>query len=149
VAGTRAGGGGEREQATYAAVKLTRAAVPESVTELRRKAAAFAADQGADRGLVDDVALAVSEIVTNAVKYAYGSGAEGVVELEAAAEDGLLDIRVRDRGCGFGEGSTDGLGLGLAIVARLCDDLRIVQEGAGTEVRMRFALSEAGGADAV
>jgi anti-sigma regulatory factor (Ser/Thr protein kinase) len=140
MTGIREGNGGEREQATFAAVKLTRAAVPESVTVLRHRAAAFAADQGAGRALIDDVALAVSEIVTNAVKYAYESEAEGVVELDAAAEDGLLDIRVRDRGCGFGEGSTDGLGLGLTIVARLCDDLRIVQEGAGTEVRMRFAL---------
>ena len=40
----------------------------------------------------------------------------------------------------FGKGSADGLGLGLAIIARLCSDLKIVQEGDGTEVRMRFPL---------
>ncbi len=141
--GTREGGGHEPRQPPYAAMKLTREAVPESVTALRRKAAEFAAQHGAAREMVDDVALAVSEIVTNAVKYAYESDSEGVVELEASAEDGLLGITVRDRGFGFGEGSTDGLGLGLAIVARLCDDLRIVQEGTGTEVRMRFALPQA------
>ncbi len=32
------------------------------------------------------------------------------------------------------------LGLGLSIIARLAGDLRIVQEGDGTEVRMRFPL---------
>jgi len=140
MAPTRRSGDREREQAVYAAVKLTRDAIPESVTGLRHKAAAFATDRGAGPELVDDVALAVSEIVTNAVKYAYETGTEGVVELDASAAGGMLDITIRDRGGGFGEGSTDGLGLGLAIVARLCDDLRIVQEGAGTEVRMRFAL---------
>lgn len=47
---------------------------------------------------------------------------------------------MRDRGEGFGQGSTDGLGLGLSIIARLCSELTIVQEGDGTEVRMRFPL---------
>ncbi len=45
-----------------------------------------------------------------------------------------------NRGEGFGRGSPDGLGLGLTIIARLAGDLRIVQEGDGTEVRMRFPL---------
>jgi anti-sigma regulatory factor (Ser/Thr protein kinase) len=125
-------------------MRLSREAAPDAVTALRHEAAAFAAAQGAGEELVEDVALAVSEIVTNAVKYAYESNAAGVVELEATTEDGLLALVIRDRGVGFGEGSTDGLGLGLTIVARLCDDLRIVQEGSGTEVRMRFALPGAG-----
>jgi anti-sigma regulatory factor (Ser/Thr protein kinase) len=92
------------------------------------------------RDVVADVALAVSEAVTNAIKYAKVADAEGVVELSAAAEGNWIEVRVRDRGEGFGKGSSDGLGLGLAIIARLCSDLKIVQEGDGTEVRMRFPL---------
>jgi anti-sigma regulatory factor (Ser/Thr protein kinase) len=111
-----------------------------SVPTLRHRAREFAAEQGADERLVADVALAVSEAVTNVVKYAYGSGAKGSIELAASVKGGWLDIWVRDRGPGFGKGSTDGLGLGLSIIARLCADLRIVQEGSGTEVQMRFAL---------
>lgn len=106
----------------------------------RRRASQFAAEQGVGQDVVADVALAVSEAVTNAVKYAKVSEAEGVVELSAATSDGWLEVKVRDYGEGFGKGSSDGLGLGLAIIARLCSDLKIIQEGDGTEVRMRFPL---------
>jgi serine/threonine-protein kinase RsbW len=111
------------------------------VTTLRHRAAAFATAQGAEPDVVADVALAVSEAVTNAVKYAYEEEAEGTVELAASVEEPWLEIRVRDSGTAFGRGSEDGLGLGLAIIARLCADMTIVQEGSGTEVRMRFPLS--------
>lgn len=117
-------------------------AEPAAVPQLRHRAAEFAADQGAEQAVIDDVSLAVSEAVTNAVKYAGVTGAEGVVELSGAQRDGWLEVTVRDRGEGFGRGSTDGLGLGLTIIARLCSELKIVQEGDGTEVRMRFPLSE-------
>jgi len=64
-----------------------------------------------------------------------------VLDLCAARKGDWLEVRVRDRGEGFGKGSADGLGLGLTIIARLAADLRIVQEGEGTEVRMRFPLA--------
>lgn len=121
-------------------MELTLPAEPASVPKLRHRAAEFAAAQGVDKPVVDDVALAVSEAVTNAVKYADAAEAEGVVELAGAQRDGWLEVTVRDRGEGFGKGSTDGLGLGLSIIARLCAELTIVQEGDGTEVRMRFPL---------
>lgn len=127
-------------RATLGGFELTRAAEPEAVTAFRHHAAAFAAEQGAGPDLVHDVALVVSEAVTNAVKYAYGSARERVVGLSASVEDGWLTLRVSDRGTGFGAGSSDGLGLGLTIIARLCDDLKIVQEGSGTQVLMRFVL---------
>jgi serine/threonine-protein kinase RsbW len=113
---------------------------PASVTSLRHRAAEFAAEQGANATLVDDVNLAVSEAVTNAVKYAEEAGDPGSISLTAEAAGDCLEFRITDKGKNFGKGSSDGLGLGLAIIARLCDDLRIVQEGAGTTVLMRFAL---------
>ncbi|MGN6662936.1 MAG: ATP-binding protein [Solirubrobacterales bacterium] len=115
-------------------------AEPASVTALRHRAAAFATAQGAEPDVVADVALAVSEAVTNAVKYAYDTGVEGTVELAASVRKPWLEIRIRDSGTRFGRGSEDGLGLGLTIIARLCADMKIVQEGTGTEVRMRFPL---------
>lgn len=130
-------GGGCRENGH---LNLKLPAEPSSVPTLRRRASQFAAEHGVGQEVVADVALAVSEAVTNAVKYAKVTGAEGVVELSALAEGGWLEVRVRDRGEGFGKGSSDGLGLGLSIIARLCAELRIVQEGDGTEVRMRFPL---------
>jgi serine/threonine-protein kinase RsbW len=121
-------------------LSVVEAAVPASIPTLRHRARKFAAAHGGQQ-LVADVALAVSEAVTNVVKYAYEAGVEGDVELAASAEKGWLDVWVRDRGTGFGSGSDDGLGLGLTIIARLCDDMKIVQEGSGTEVQMRFGLS--------
>lgn len=127
-------------RATLGGFELTRPADPEAVTAFRHHAAAFAAEQGAGPDLVNDVALVVSEAVTNAVKYAHSSSREHLVSLSASVEDGWLTLRVSDRGTGFGAGSSDGLGLGLTIIARLCDDLKIVQEGSGTQVLMRFVL---------
>ena len=120
--------------------ELTVPAEPASVPALRHRASQFAVAQGAGQLVVEDVALAVSEAVTNAVKYAAAAEGDGVVELAGTGGEGWFEVIVRDRGEAFGKGSPDGLGLGLAIIARLCSDLKIVQEGDGTEVRMRFPL---------
>jgi anti-sigma regulatory factor (Ser/Thr protein kinase) len=123
---------------------LTEAATPTAIAALRHRVAEFATAHGAGARLAGDVALAVSEAATNAVKYAYpGAARKGAVELAAQAGDGWLEVRVRDRGAGFGRGSSDGLGLGLSIMASLSAELTIVQEGEGTEVRMRFPLPRA------
>ena len=126
---------------SHSQIKLSFPSEPASVTELRHRAAAFAAEQGADDRLVADVNLAVSEAVTNAVKYA---GRAGTLEFAANAIGDWLELRLTDKGESFGRGSADGLGLGLTIIARLCDDLKIVQEGAGTQVLMRFAVTKPG-----
>jgi serine/threonine-protein kinase RsbW len=135
----RGAAGGDRREGPRLNLRLP--AEPASVPTFRRRASQFAAEHGVDKEVVADVALAVSEAVTNAVKYANVSAAEGVVELSAATSNDWLEVKVRDHGKGFGKGSSDGLGLGLAIIARLCADLKIIQEGDGTEVRMRFPLS--------
>jgi serine/threonine-protein kinase RsbW len=125
---------------TLGGFELSRPAEREAVTAFRHRAAAFAAENGASPELVNDVALAVSEAATNAVKYAYGPDEVGTVALSTSVEEGWLTLRVTDRGAGFGTGSSDGLGLGLMIIARLCDHLKIIQEGTGTQVLMRFVL---------
>lgn len=128
-------------KATLGGFEISRLAEPEAVTAFRHRAAAFAAEHGAGADLVTDVVLAVSEATTNAVKYAYPSGEAGTVDLSAAVEDDWLTLHIADRGTGFSPGPSGGLGLGLTIIARLCDDLKIVQEGSGTQVVMRFLLA--------
>jgi serine/threonine-protein kinase RsbW len=137
---------GERAPASYSAVKLVTPAEPLTVRALRHRAADFARENGAGEQMAADVALAVSEAVTNVVKYAYGERG-GTVELTASAEKGWLEIRVRDEGEGFVPGPNAGLGLGLSLIADLCTDLAISQESTGTEVRMRWALPAPGDAD--
>ena len=57
---------------------------PSAVSQLRRHAAAFAADAGASTDLIQTIALAVSETVTNAVLHAYGEEGGGQVRLDLA-----------------------------------------------------------------
>lgn len=119
-------------------------AAPASVTELRRQAAEFAQRAGAAPRVVDDVALAVSEAVTNVVRHGYEADDEiGTVKLTLAAEDGWLDVTVCDRGHGFRSGNSPGLGLGLPIIAEVSAVLEISQGTSGTELLMRFPLSTA------
>lgn len=125
------------------ALALVKPAEPRTVSLMRRSAVEFAAAHGAPREVLDDIALAVSEAATNAVKHANldgREGGEGIVELTAAIADDWVDIRIRDRGEGFGTRPSDGLGLGLSIIASVAVYLTICQEGHGTEVRMRFPL---------
>ncbi|MGD9734639.1 MAG: ATP-binding protein [Solirubrobacterales bacterium] len=127
-------------KAPSGSLALVKPAVPETIGLLRRATVEFAAVHGAPVAIVDDIALAVSEAATNAVKHANVAGGEGIVELTAAVADDWIDIRVRDRGKGFGTRPSDGLGLGLSIIASVSVYLTICQEGHGTEVRMRFPL---------
>jgi anti-sigma regulatory factor (Ser/Thr protein kinase) len=135
---TGAVGGEARQSPALVSLKVCHPTAAEAVPELRHAAAGFAAEHGADPALCGDIALAVSEAVTNAVKHSR-SHADEQVTLTASVIEGWLEIRVRDRGARFGVES-DGLGLGLPTIARLCAHLTISQEGLGTELRMRFPL---------
>jgi len=130
---------GSAAAAAFFSLKVCHPAVPEAVPTLRHAAADFAAEHGADTDLCGDIALAVSEAVTNAVKHSRAHEAEQV-RLTAVVADDWLEIRVADRGTGFGLAESDGLGLGLPTIARLAAQLTISQEGLGTELRMRFPL---------
>lgn len=121
-------------------ISVTIPATPTSIAPLRQRVGGFASACGVCRDRVADITLAVSEAVTNVVKYAYGSGGKGVVELTAAmAEDGTLEIGVGDKGR-WHQGESSGLGLGLPLIARLADDMSIRKGDSGTVVQMRFAL---------
>ncbi|MCW3041526.1 MAG: putative anti-sigma regulatory factor, serine/threonine protein kinase [Solirubrobacterales bacterium] len=101
----------------------------------------LAARHGASASLCEDVALAVSEAVNNAVLHAYG-GKGGEVHLVVDVIDDALEILVADQGYGFGEGpKSSGLGVGLRVIAELADTFSIDPgREAGVEVRMRFLL---------
>jgi anti-sigma regulatory factor (Ser/Thr protein kinase) len=120
---------------------LTVSATPSVVADFRREARAFALANGADHKLLHDISLAVSEAVTNVVKYAYyAEDHPNPVRLSASAANDWLEFAVSDQGRGFREGHSDGLGLGLSLIAKVTAELAIDQGRHGTEVRMRFAL---------
>jgi serine/threonine-protein kinase RsbW len=117
-------------------------AVPDSVSWARRLVAEFAAAAGMHGERLEDVRLAISEAVTNAVAYAY-DGTPGEVHVIGAVVSGELWLVVADDGDGMRTrpSETRGLGLGLGLIAQLSDALTIVSRSSGgVEVRMRFDL---------
>jgi serine/threonine-protein kinase RsbW len=115
-------------------------AVPRIVPEFRHAAVDFARRHGADIRTAEDIELAISEAVTNSVRYAYRAEEDGTVDLIGTVADGWLEIRVVDNGHGFQEGRSGGLGLGLPIISQMAPDLIISQGDRGTTLRMRFLL---------
>ena len=89
-----------------------------------------------------DIALAVSEAITNAVLHGYRDGASGDVRVVACVEPGRLVVVVRDYGVGMSpHPNSPGLGLGLSVIGRLTTEMNIERpdEGGGTRLRMHFA----------
>lgn len=132
------------DRATSAApsLDLSAPATATVIADFRHQASDFARSLGAAPEVVENVALAVSEAVTNVVKHGYERERPGTVTLAASMADGLLELRVADQGLGFREKESDGLGLGLSIIAQVSAELDVSQSLDGTELRMRFALAE-------
>ena len=111
----------------------------EAITELRGAARTFAEIHGAD---AQDVALAISEAVTNAVVHAYVGRAPGAVRLSGRRHRAHIELTVEDDGPGCRpRPDSPGAGLGLAIIAQVADDVGFAAIRPGTRVQMRFALA--------
>jgi anti-sigma regulatory factor (Ser/Thr protein kinase) len=117
------------------------AAAPTSLAPARHAVAALARAAGATPEEVEDIRLATSEAVTNAIVHAYPDET-GDIHLTAAVAGGELWLLVADDGSGLHRGrGTSGLGLGLTLIAQASDELTIVKRSnGGTELRMRFRL---------
>jgi anti-sigma regulatory factor (Ser/Thr protein kinase) len=119
-------------------------AVPDSVPAARCALSAFAADVGASPELLDDVRLAVSEALTNAVVHAYrGTSKPGSIGVIAARAVDELWILISDSGCGLRpRQDSPGLGLGMALMMQLSAGIDVVDRSdGGTEVTLRFELA--------
>lgn len=100
-----------------------------------------------DEELATDLKTAVSEACNNVVIHAY-EGRLGPMRVLVNNFEDRVDVIVRDDGTGIRRLSStaDHMGLGLALISALADqaEFRSPPDG-GTEVRMRFRRSEAGG----
>jgi anti-sigma regulatory factor (Ser/Thr protein kinase) len=119
-------------------------AVPATVGEMRRRAAAFAAAVGASDEMTHAVALAVSEIVTNAVVHAYAGREPGRVTVRCRADGDRVVVEVVDEGGGVAaRADSPGIGHGLAVVGALAHTLEVEprRDGPGIIVTMSFAAA--------
>jgi anti-sigma regulatory factor (Ser/Thr protein kinase) len=121
-------------------------AVPEAVPLARQALAAVAAGAGAADDRLDDIRLAVSEALTNAVVHAYRGGEAGRLRVTAAVASDELWVLIGDDGRGLHAwNDSQGLGIGLSLISRLSDDFAIVARASGgTEAQMRFDLRKTG-----
>lgn len=117
-------------------------AVAAELSRLRHDVRTLADAAGAGRRS-DPIAQAASEAAANAIVHGYGGGDEqSVIEVTVTSEiAGVILVVVADRGTGFRpRRASPGLGLGLAVIAQLADELELHERaGGGIEVAMRFA----------
>jgi anti-sigma regulatory factor (Ser/Thr protein kinase) len=113
-------------------LKRSYPAIASSVAEARRSIKRFALSAGVNRDRVEEICLAASEAITNAVRFAYPARI-GHIHVTAWLAGGELWVLVAD---------SDGLGLGLGLISQLTDGFSVVERSSGgTELRLRFAVS--------
>jgi serine/threonine-protein kinase RsbW len=109
-----------------------------SVALVRRELGAFVHEQfGAASA---DVALAVSEAVSNVVLHAYRDGTPGQVRVVACVYPHELVVVVRDYGCGMRpHPGSPGAGLGLSIIGAAASAMNVERpDDGGTRIRLKF-----------
>lgn len=114
-----------------------------SITPLRQAVVEYAESCGASEHRCEDIALAVSEALSNAVMHAYvGRVGDGKVSVDASLRGHVLEVVVGDDGGGMRpREDSPGLGLGLALIERMADELALEDARPGVRVRMRFSIA--------
>jgi serine phosphatase RsbU (regulator of sigma subunit)/anti-sigma regulatory factor (Ser/Thr protein kinase) len=120
------------------------AAAPE-LSQLRNDVRGWFAARGVARDEGEEMLVAISEAVNNAVEHAYLDRAPGIVtvELEYREPHTVVAI-VRDEGTWREGPSPDTRGRGLSLMRALCTDLDVVHGDDGAEIRLerRFRVLE-------
>ena len=120
----------------------------------RATVAAFAAQLDPNIEEIFDIRTAVSEAVTNCIVHAYADSVGSIYIWAGIYENGLIRIKIRDRGCGienikqameplFTTLGGERAGLGFAVMESFCDKVKVVSRfGYGTTVTLIKQFSE-------
>jgi anti-sigma regulatory factor (Ser/Thr protein kinase) len=136
-------GGGWLVLADFAELREQRPARGANIAPLRQAVVDFARVHGASYDELEDIAVAVSEALTNVVVHAYvGRDSPGVVAVHAWMSQRQLQVVVCDEGVGM-RPRTDspGLGFGLSIIYRIAQQVHIADTPSGVRLRMTFAIA--------
>lgn len=131
-------------------------AQPENVGFVRVAVAAFASQLDFTLSELEDLKVAVSEAVSNAVLHAYPQDQPGGITVRCRLADGALTVTVADRGRGIADVEQarrtgfstlpDRMGMGFLFIEAFTDAMHVTSApGAGTTVTM---LKRPAGADA-
>lgn len=121
--------------------------LPQNVGVARLLVAMVAAQADFTVSEIDEIKLAVSEAVTNAVVHGYGSEPDHTVRLEVSLEGPFLEVVVADQGRGIDDiglamqpavsSDPERMGLGFAFMESHMDSLQVESApGCGTRIRM-------------
>ena len=114
----------------------------------RASVACFAAQLDPTLDELGDIKTAVSEAVTNCIVHAYPASVGEIYIWVGLFDDGLVRIRIRDRGCGIADVRQameplfttlggERAGLGFAVMESFMDKVRVRSvPGKGTSVTM-------------
>ena len=120
-------------------------ATAEAIGPLRRWVEGICTDAGGSKQQGADVALAVSEALSNVVMHAYvGRDLPGAMRIRTETVERRLLVEVEDDGIGIRPRmDSPGGGMGLALMALLAADLELGAgpTGHGARVKMAFALA--------
>ena len=121
--------------------------VPNNVAMARITVASFAAQLDLTLDELEEIKVATSEAVSNAVIHGYVKQESGWVKMEGTIYDGLLEIIVEDKGCGIQDveqameptftSDPERMGLGFVFMKSFMDRLQVESKpGEGTKVTM-------------
>ena len=127
-------------------VKMSFLSCPENVGIARITAAAFAAQFDLPLSTIDEIKVAISEAVSNAIIHGYAA-TQGTVEMIMNQYMDRLEFEVIDYGCGIADieearqpafsHSPGRMGLGFTIMESFMDKLTVKSSlGQGTKVHM-------------
>lgn len=139
----RTGGATQASSSRSERLSLRLPVQPSSVGLGRRAAAQFGEEVALEAAALWSVRVAVSEAITNVVLHAHPSATEGPrphFVLLAEADATGCAITITDEGVGLqARDDSPGMGLGLGLIARSCDELELgTGPRGGTSLRMTF-----------
>lgn len=128
-------------------LKMEFTAISENVGIARVVAAAFAAQLDFTLSTLEEIKVAISEAVSNAVIHGYGNSGEGTVYMTLRLLDAAIEIMIADDGCGIADieqarqpafsSDPERMGLGFVFMESFMDQLEVWSElSKGTRVRM-------------
>jgi len=117
---------------------------PEKIQQVEKKAEELARQEGFSEDEMDNLAIAVTEVVANAISHGNRNDPSKHVYIKFVLKNGTMDVHIRDEGSGFEPGEVANplapenllkeSGRGIFIVKTLMDDVRYRFTKDGTEV---------------
>jgi len=136
-------------------IRLEFSSLPENVALARVLIASMAAQLDTTLNDLEEIKVAVSEAVSNAIIHGYQNKPNGMVKIEASIKEGFLEVMVEDCGVGIEDieqamaptfsTDPDRMGLGFVFMKSFMDNVDVFSTvGKGTKVILQKKLIDNG-----